>query len=186
MFLFSLIDRSLIPTILRVGHVYGRGISSVEEFKTMIARGVFSLPGSAEHLIPPIHIDDLVIAMAMVAESNKAAGKIYNINDDHPISLKEFCDQLATYMGKPKVDTLPVWLFKSAALLFETISFFTKRRPFFDRDTVKLMTMAHWGDNSKIKEELGWKPDYKSFYDGVGSCFDDPPAYNLRALSMMP
>ncbi len=187
-FLLSLAGNGLAATILRVGHVYGSGVSSVEEFKNMIARGVFSLPGKGDHLIAPINVDDLAIAMTMAAENKRSAGQIYNVNDDHPLSLKKFSDLLAEYMGKPDTGTLPVWLFKSAALFFETISRFTKRRPFFDRDTVKLLTMAHWGDTSKIKADLGWEPYYKSFNEGLSTCFPDRQDIyiNSKALSKMP
>lgn len=170
-YLLGLTRRGLRATIMRVGHVYGLGVSAVEEFKNLIGCGLYRTASSGNHLIPPINVDDLALALCLAGEESKAAGRIYNVNDDEPLRLREFSDLIAARMGKGAVKSAPVWFFKSVALLLESFARVTGRPPFFDLDTVKLMTEAHWGDNTRLKEELGWEPKYKSFREGVATCF---------------
>lgn len=170
-YLMSLADKGLVPTIIRVGHVYGKGVSAVEEFKYYIKKGWYRTAGKADHLIPPVFVGDLVEAMVLAAETESAAGQIFNVNDDEPMPLKQFSDLIAKELGKKPVKSIPGWLFNIIALLNEGISFFSNKRPLFDLDTVKLMQTAHWGDNSKAKEVLGWQPRYKSFREGIKECF---------------
>ena len=162
----------LQATIMRVGHVYGPNVSAIEEFKNLIERGFYRTAGPGEHLTPPINVDDLALALCLAGENPKAASRIYNVNDDEPLPLREFSDLLAERIGKGPVKRAPVWVFKSAAALLESLSKVTGRQPFFDLDTVTLMTEAHSGDNARLKRELGWSPKYKSFREGVATCFE--------------
>lgn len=171
-YLLGLAPRGLQATILRVGHVYGLNVSAIEEFKNLIGRGFYRTAGPGDHLIPPINVDDLALALCLAGENTKAAGRTYNVNDDEPLPLREFSDLLAERMGKGPVKSAPVWLFKSAATFLESLSKVTGRQPFFDRDTVTLMMEAHGGDNARLKRELGWAPKYKSFREGVATCFE--------------
>lgn len=172
-YLLSLKSRGLDATIMRVGHVYGPGVSTVEEFKGLIRLGLYRTAGKKDHVIPPINADDLALALCLAGETPKAAGRIYNVNDDDPITLRQFSNLIAARLGKGPVKSSPVWVFKATAGLLEAVSRVSGRRPFFDLDTVTLMMEPHSGDNSRLKNELGWEPAYKSFKEGVDACFGD-------------
>ena len=170
-YLLGLADEGLDVTVLRLGHVYGRNVSTVEEFKSLIHLGAYRLAGPGDHLIPPVHVDDVAKALALAGENEAARGQAYNVNDDQPIPLREFSDLLAREIGRPPVKSAPVSLFSASAALLEFLALFTGNPPFFDRDTVRLMSNAHHGDTAKIKQELGWTPRYPSFREGVKTCF---------------
>lgn len=170
-YLFSLADKGLKTTVIRIGHVYGKGVSAVDEFIFYISKGLYRTAGDGKHIIPPVYVGDLANAFALAAENEAAVGEVFNINDDSPMTLKEFSDLIALNIGKKPVKSAPIGLFNAIAAFNEATSFVINRRPFFDLDTVKLMSSPHWGDNSKAKEILGWQPEVKSFKEGVKLCF---------------
>ncbi len=170
-YLLGLSAEGLNPTIIRVGHVYGLGVTAVEEFKYYIKKGLYFTAGNGNHIIPPVFVGDLANALALAAEKEEAIGQVFNVNDDDPMTLREFSNLIAKELGKKPVKGFPVWLFKTIAVFNEAGSFVANRRPWFDRDTVKLMQAPHWGDNAKAKKILGWQPQYKSFKEGVKLCF---------------
>ena len=170
--LLALESSGISITILRVGHVYGPDVSTVEEFKCLMRKNLYRTAGRADHHIPPIHVEDLANGLALAGESERAKNEIFNISDDEKVTLQEFCDLIASGLGKRPFKSAPVWFFNMSAVFLEALSALTNRRPFFDRDTVVLMREEHYGDNSKIKNVLGWEPKYRSVYEGIDTCFD--------------
>jgi nucleoside-diphosphate-sugar epimerase len=169
--LLMLHKKGVLPvTILRLGAVYGPDIKLIELMKKLIRWGLYRIPGSGQNLLSLVHIDDAIQAMLLVIEKEIAKGKIYNIADDHPITAKEFTSILAKALGKREPGTIPVSLARLGAPLVKTWASLTGGKPFLTEEIISLSISSYAMDNRRAKEELGFKPKYPTFKEGVFTC----------------
>ncbi|MEK7581047.1 MAG: NAD-dependent epimerase/dehydratase family protein [Patescibacteria group bacterium] len=80
------------------------------------------------------YVDDVVEALVLAAISKKTSGQIYNLGG-HPITLKEFVQEIIDTLGKGS---------------FKVIG--------FPKDRKSIEIGSYVADISKIKEDLGWEP----------------------------
>jgi nucleoside-diphosphate-sugar epimerase len=78
------------------------------------------------------------------------AGAVYEIVDDHAVSLAEIAGTIAEYTGSAKPLRVPAWLLRLAA-------------PYMARMTSVRMPLS----NAKAKADLGWRPKYSMMRDGL-------------------
>jgi len=163
-------------TILRIFGVYGsKGGLLVDNISAALKNRKFRFIGSGDYLFHVVHIDDVVQALILAAQTEKARGHIYNIGDDEPTTSKEFVNYIAAQIGLKKPGHIPVWLAYLAAIFFETVRKIKGKREvtsdmkkiIITRDMIKLMTTNLAGDISKAKQELGYCPKYPTFREGL-------------------
>lgn len=99
------------------------------------------LYGSGEQVRDWIHVDDHNAAVALILEKGKL-GETYLIGADGEKNNKEVVETILALMGKDTSD-------------YEHV----KDRPGHD--------MRYAIDSSKLRKELGWKPTYTKFEDGL-------------------
>jgi nucleoside-diphosphate-sugar epimerase len=97
-----------------------------------------------------IHLQDAVAATVAALEHGHP-GQAYNIVDDQPASWREVITAIAAAFGAPRPRMLPGWLFRLAAPYVAA----------FVVDTA--MRVA----NTKAKNELGWRPTFPTYRDGI-------------------
>ena len=77
-------------------------------------------------------------------------GATYDIVDDRAVSLTEFVETIAEYMGAPPPIRVPGWLPRLIA-------------PYLARVLSMRMPLS----NAAAKAELGWPPKYPTLRDGL-------------------
>jgi len=94
--------------VLRPSIVYGEGrplhSDSFNSWLRSIERGYFRLLGE-DYFSSYIYIGDVIAAALFIADSPKAGGEIYHINE--PIALRAFVDEMSRMLGRKRVPALP-------------------------------------------------------------------------------
>ncbi|GAA1992697.1 NAD(P)-dependent oxidoreductase [Catenulispora subtropica] len=95
-----------------------------------------------------IHLADAASATVAALERGRG-GQAYNVVDDTPIPFADITLEIAEDFHTKKPRTVPAWLIKPMRYL----------------DAV--VTGRYVISNAKAKDELGWKPQYPSYREGV-------------------
>jgi 2-alkyl-3-oxoalkanoate reductase len=136
--------------VLRYGMFYGPGTWYAKEGDVgrQIRKRRYPMIGHGEGTFSFIHIDDA--ASATVAALERARPGVYNVVDDEPASAAEWMPLYAEALGAKRPPRVP-------ALLARMIA---------GDALVTWMLGLRGASNEKIKEELGWRPRYKSWRQG--------------------
>jgi nucleoside-diphosphate-sugar epimerase len=130
-------------TVVRSAGIYGPGRGVLwEKFR----RGEAVIEGDGSRWLNQIYRDDLVAALALLMERGEP-GQIYNVADDEPVMMHDFYAWCAEYLGRPLPPLGPVKRDRKRGLTNKRVS------------------------NSKLRD-LGWRPIYSSFREGVTAMED--------------
>ncbi len=137
--------------VLRYGGFYGPGTSLWDggEVVELLRKRRFPVVGSGQGIWSFVRIDDA--AEATVAAIESGSRGIYNIVDDSPEAVREFLPGIAKAVGAKPPRHVPRWL---GRLLGGEV-------------TVVMMTEVRGASNEKAKRELGWRPRYPSWREGL-------------------
>lgn len=130
--------------VLRFGSLYGPD-ALTQEMIGMVRKGWCPLPGSPSAYYSSVAQSDA--ASAVVAALGVPAGT-YNVVDDEPLTRREFCDSLASFMGVRPPRFLPPWLTRHMGSTMECLG--------------RSQRVSNW----KIREATRWKPQYASVREG--------------------
>ncbi len=126
--------------VVRSTGIYGPGRAMLwEKFR----RGEAVIEGDGARWINQIHRDDLVAAIALVAERG-GPGEIYNASDDEPVSQRDFYAACAQLLGQPLPPFGPVNPNRKRGLTHKRVS------------------------NAKLRA-LGWRPRFSTFREGLAA-----------------
>jgi nucleoside-diphosphate-sugar epimerase len=142
---------------LRFGFFYGPGVGSTEYMLRMLRRRMMGLPGGGRGIAPLIHVEDAAAAV-LAGLDHPTGGQVYNVVDDEPTTWRAFVEELSSRLGTPRPYGVPMWL---ARLVAPYPADFIGR----SRLTVS---------NEKAKRELGWKPEFPTFRDGIAAMDQRP------------
>ena len=138
---------------LRYGGFYGpgTGISLAPDavMAAPIRKRRFPIVGDGGGVWSHVHIEDAAEATAIAVERGRPG--VYNIVDDDPAPVREWLPALASALGAKPPRRVPRWLGRLAAGEMATL----------------MMTEARGASNEKAKRELGWKPNYASWRQGL-------------------
>lgn len=150
--------------IARIAAVYGPGSPAL--MVEQVCRGRFPLIGGGRGYASNLHIDDLVTALIAMVERGRP-GQIYNLADDEPASVAAFYGELARLLGAPRPPPLHpaagralVWMVGAASRL--------RGRPSpLPVDLVAMANVSHRMANGRMRDELGVRPRYPSYREGL-------------------
>jgi nucleoside-diphosphate-sugar epimerase len=149
----------LTVTVFRLPGIYGPGRSPFDRLREGTARRVVK-PG---HVFSRIHLDDLAAGLeASIARPR--AGGIYNLCDDEPAPAAEVTAYAAGLLG---MEPPPEEPFDPAALSPAAQRFWAESKRV---------------SNARAKAELGWRPAYPSYREGLAAILD-PERLGGRASS---
>jgi nucleoside-diphosphate-sugar epimerase len=156
--------------IVRPGAVYGpRDRHNLPKLLSAIRRGKFAYLGSREHVVPLVHVSDLVSALHLAAEKNAARGKTYQITDGSRTAIGELVDLLADLTGAARpTKVLPYLLPYAGCLFFEWLARLRLYRgpaP-IARNSLRFLGTSRYVDIRRAREELAYMPRVP-FRDGV-------------------
>jgi nucleoside-diphosphate-sugar epimerase len=137
--------------VLRLGLFYGPGVGSTEFMASLLRRRMMVLPGGGRGVGSWIHVDDGAAAVVAALEGAEP-GSVYNVVDDEPVSMAAFAAELATVRGLPGPRAIPKWVARFGGRYAAVIANATLRV-----------------SNERIKSELGWKPRYPSYREGLAA-----------------
>ncbi len=156
-------------TIIRPPAVYGPGDIDLLPLFQMAKKGIFPLIGGRGRIAEICHVKDVVRALIMASESQKAVGETFLIGGDRPYSWEEVGDILSRILKrKVKKISLPYPITLAASCISDIAYRLGTERPFFvPRDKLREMKQRFWVCSSeKARKVLGYTPTV-TLEDGI-------------------
>ncbi|WP_067717126.1 NAD-dependent epimerase/dehydratase family protein [Nocardia yamanashiensis] len=141
--------RGLDGIALRYGVIYGPGGASDLMLRAMKLRLV-PVPARGVGRMSFVHIDDVVSATVAALEHGRA-GQSYNIVDDEPVSWTVLFDAMAAAVGARRPLRVPGRAMRMSSPLA----------------AAQMLDLSIGVSNAKAKAELGWKPAFPTYREGV-------------------
>ncbi|NUR85502.1 MAG: NAD(P)-dependent oxidoreductase [Nonomuraea sp.] len=133
---------------LRYGAFYG--LSGSQALVEALRGGMLPVPRAGGGTMAWIHLADAARATVAALEHGRG-GQAYNLVDDTPATWAElFAEHARAFHTRP-ARRLPAWAVRLAAPYLATLMIDTSMRV----------------SNAKARAELGWKPAYPSYREGV-------------------
>lgn len=136
----------LTVTVQRLPGIYGPGRSALDRVRAGSAKR-FAAPGQ---VFSRIHLDDLAAGLEASISSPRAGG-IYNLCDDEPASNSDVIAHAARLLGLDPPAEEPLNL--------------DELRPQARRFYAETKRVS----NARAKAELGWRPTYPSYREGLAA-----------------
>lgn len=153
---------------LRLAMVYGAGgRGNLERMGRLVKRGIFPpLPETGNHR-SLVHVDDVVSAMRLVADDDRANGQTYIIAAQEAPSGRALFDALRQVQGLPPCHwSMPASVLRMAAKLGDGLESLTGRRLPLDSEVINRLLKSAWYSPARIEKELGWQARV-SLLDGL-------------------
>lgn len=143
---------ALPAVVIRPSHVYGPGGWYGEELVPRLRQpGRLAVIGSGENLWDVVHVEDVAAAIQLAVVTPSAAGRVYHVVDDEPISYYDFMALTASELGVGAPRRVPAALARLIA----------------GRNAVDAVVRSARSSNERIKRELGWQPQFPTARAGV-------------------
>ena len=131
--------------------MYGAGGWFAEEVVARLRQpGRFAVVGRGDNQWDMVHVDDLALALALVAESGRP-GETYHCADDVPTTYAQAVGRAAAALGVGAPRRIPVALARLAA----------------GSGPIITVTRSARTSNAKLRSELGWEPAFPDSRDGI-------------------
>jgi predicted dehydrogenase/nucleoside-diphosphate-sugar epimerase len=151
-------EQGLAAVILRPGHIYGNGTERTAP-SGAIALGRWIVIGSGARRVPLVHIENVVDAILLAAETNLPPGAIFHLADPGGATQKDYVAWCAGKPGPPvHVSYVPEWVMYSLALGVELLGKALKRGVPLSRYRIRSIKPLWPCDCSAAARDLGWTP----------------------------
>src|ERR687890_1930364 len=151
--------------VLRYGMFYGPGTWYAKDGDVgrRMRKRRYPIIGNGEGTYSFIHVDDA--ASATVAALGRTRSGVYNVVDDEPATAAEWMPVYAEAVGAKRPPRVPAFVARLIA----------------GRALVEWSLSLRGASNEKIKEEVGWRPQYESwrrgFFEDVAAVIPGGGAY---------
>jgi nucleoside-diphosphate-sugar epimerase len=135
--------------IFRLPGIYGPGRSALDQVKAGTARRI----DRVGQIFSRAHRDDIVAAL-LASMSRPNPGRIYNICDDLPCASGDVVVEASQLLNVPVPPLVP---FAEAGLSEMGQRFYSECKRV---------------SNARAKAELGWRPRFATFVEGLADCFE--------------
>jgi UDP-glucose 4-epimerase len=155
-------DGQPLGTVLRLGAVYGSRIKgNYERLTHALAHNRFIPVGSGLNRRTLVYDKDVGRVAILAVSHPAAAGKIFNVSDGEFHTLNEIIESICAALGrKPPRLSLPVGPTRTLIGLIEKGSHAIGLKPPITRAIIDKYTEDIAVDGSRIRTELGFKPQY--------------------------
>jgi 2-alkyl-3-oxoalkanoate reductase len=162
-------DRGLRAVIVRPGQIFGPGAEHVTPNGVIGIAGRWIVAGKGERPLPLVYRDDVVDALLLAEQSEKALGQVVNVVDPTTITQNEYLAAcLRTEMLR--VHRVPVWILMILAFKIELLGKLIKRDVPLSRYKVRSLKPLGPFDVARARELLGWSPQVGTM-DGLRRTF---------------
>ncbi|MEE8312591.1 MAG: NAD(P)-dependent oxidoreductase [Candidatus Binatia bacterium] len=148
-------------TIVRPSNVYGAGSGPwVEGMTALIRADLLAVLGDGSGNAGLVHVDNLVDALVLLAASDAAVGRIYNVCDGLDVTWRRYFDDLAALVGKGPLAATPLEPLREAALANEVPAGLVEPKDplALPLEALNLIGSDNRFDTTRIRTELGWAP----------------------------
>jgi nucleoside-diphosphate-sugar epimerase len=155
-------------TISRPVFLYGpENRILVNSFARLLRQRQLFVIGPGNNRIAAAYVDDAARAAIMAGTDPRAHGRIYDVAGKEEVTQVEFLNAIAEALGMPKPTRhIPLLVARATAFLADQIARLPGFDPPFSRAMIALMTTDQVIDTSRIRDELGWKPEV-TFAEGM-------------------
>jgi 2-alkyl-3-oxoalkanoate reductase len=169
-------DFGVPVVILRPGFIYGpRDKTVLPRIIESLRKGTMRYPGAkGERALNTIYVGNLIDAVFLAVESEKAVGEVYNLTDGELVSKRKFIEAIADPMGLPHPHlTPPLWLAWTVTWFAERMAKLrgAKEAPLFNFTRLKFMGYNLDFSIDKACSELGYHPRVQ-FDQAIGETMD--------------
>lgn len=161
-------DYGLNVISLRLAMVYGRGSrGNLERMGRLIRAGIFPpLPETNNHR-SMVHIDDVLMAIAITLHKSMPSGEAYIISGPDSPSGREIYEVLCRFYGFPPSKlAIPVLILRFAGCICDCLQFLLQKKLPFNSEVLSRLIDSAWYSSKKFHEVAGWKPAIK-FAEGL-------------------
>ncbi|HEX9038470.1 MAG TPA: NAD-dependent epimerase/dehydratase family protein [Ktedonobacterales bacterium] len=155
-------SHGLPAVVIRPGTLFGPGDRlNFGRIADRVRAGKMIIIGSGHNAVPFVYVSDMVQALLLAFDSERAVGQAYNIGNDHPLTQAELYTAIAQGIGAPPVRIhAPYRPLYAAAYAAERVATLTNNRipPFVTRHGVKLYGAHNLLSIEKARRELGYTP----------------------------
>lgn len=171
----SYLSDGLEVTVLRPAGVYGPNdrTTTLQIAPTLLGRQ-FGYVDGGKYLMAPVYVDNLVQAILLAAESNRAAGQVYNVVDDGKVTWKEYIEWMCEDLNcRTPWLSVPRWIAWPLAVVMDSSAKFMKKKesPMINKYRVRVVMKHHHYSTEKAKRELGYRPEI-STREGIKRTID--------------
>lgn len=157
MVLDAIRDQGLRAVIVRPGQIFGPGAEHVTPNGVIGLAGRWIVAGKGDRNLPLVYRDDVVDALLLAEQSEKALGQVINVVDPAVLSQNDYL-LYAARTQTLKVVRMPVWLFMILAFKIEIMGKMMKRDLPLSRYKIRSLKPLWPFDVTKARELLGWAP----------------------------
>ena len=152
-------DRGLKAVILRPGQIFGPGAEKVTPNAVVGLAGRWVAVGEGTQTLPLVYLDDVVDALLLAGESERAAGGLYHVVDPSPVTQQAYLERAQRKLGDElRVVRVPVRVFMGLAWGVEQLGKLLKREVPLTRYRVRSLRPLANFDLAAANNELGWTP----------------------------
>jgi nucleoside-diphosphate-sugar epimerase len=156
-------DFEVPVVVLRPGFVYGpRDRTVLPRIIENLRIGAMRYPGAkGARALNTIFVSNLVDAVFLAVESDKAVGQVYNLTDGEFVSKRRFIEKIADAMGlQYPTLTPPLWLASAVTWASEALAKLrgAKEAPAFNFTRLKFLGYNLDFSIEKAIRELGYRP----------------------------
>lgn len=151
--------------ILRCGWFYSADSAHTRYFAENLVARKLPIIGKGNAIWSWIHVDDAAGAFVTAAEAQRSG--LWHVVDDHPVASADYLRYFAKRLAAPEPRHVPVWLARMLA----------------GSAAVDFMTASTRTSNARIRSELGWKPRFPSYREGLDEVIPHWRAENYLGLS---
>jgi nucleoside-diphosphate-sugar epimerase len=153
-------SRRLPVTIIRPPNVLGPRQRELQESIRLIRQRIVPALGNGRPQTSLADVDDVVQALALAAESPRAAGETYFITDGNAYAWREIVAAIIRELGlRPPFLKIPFAVQYAASWIEERTARQQHRRPRVTREQLLAVRDHNWiYDGTKIGQQLGFQP----------------------------
>lgn len=155
-------EEHLPAVIIRPGTLIGPGDRlNFGRMADRVRSGKGIIIGTGNNKIPLFYVTDMVQGLLLALDSEQAAGKIYNISNDQPLTQAQYLAAIAreVRVAPPHIHVpySPLYTASHAAERLTTLSK-ERMQPFVTRHGIKLYGANNLLSIDKARRELGYAP----------------------------
>ncbi|MEO6689119.1 MAG: NAD-dependent epimerase/dehydratase family protein, partial [Dokdonella sp.] len=152
-------DKRLPAVIIRPGQIFGPGAERVTPNGTLAIAGRWIAVGEPGQTLPLIYLDDVVDALLLASQSDKALGQTINVVDPTSITQQAYLDRVKQKLGAElRLSRVPTGFFMFVARGVEVLGKVLKRDVPLTRYRVRSLRPLANFDISAARNLLGWHP----------------------------
>lgn len=145
-------EQGLPAIILRFGGFYGSDAHNSRMMIDGVRTGKMPIIGKGNAVWNLIHLDDAASAVVLAVERHEGnTGRVFNIVDDRPVTMKELLYTIAEMTGSKRLRSVSAWLARLA----------------MGKDAMDFLSISVRASNRAARETLGWEAQYPTLRDGL-------------------